>query len=123
MRDGIPHAFPFRLVERREVGDDGARSVVLVTADGAVAAGSAWPVMLVAEALAQSILLVARPEGGGEVRLVALDRVCQFQEVAAGDRLEVEVRSEGTFGSLRRFSCRAVCSGAVVAAADVTVTG
>ncbi len=123
MRDGIPHVFPFRLVERRDGGETGARSVVLVTADGAVTGGAGWPLSLVAEALAQSILLVARPPGGGAVRLVALDRVRQFREVAVGDRLEVEVCEEGTFGSLRRFSCRAVCSGALVAAADVTVTG
>lgn len=102
----------------------GARSVVLTSADGALQTGESWPVTLVAEALAQSILLLAPPpaSAGAEVRLVALDKVRLLREVLAGDRLEVEVVPEGTFGALHRFSCRAVSGGALAATAEVTVS-
>jgi 3-hydroxymyristoyl/3-hydroxydecanoyl-(acyl carrier protein) dehydratase len=97
--------------------------VILTTAGGALQPGESWPVTLVAEALAQSILLVAPPPGGEDVRLVALDKVRQLRQVTAGDRLEVEVAAGGTFGPLHRFSCRALCGGALVATAEITVTG
>ncbi len=97
--------------------------MVEVTVDGALWPGEAWPLTLLVEAMAQAILLVVPRPGGGEVRLVALDRVQQLREVVAGDRLEVAVEAAGSFGPLHRFSCKALCAGALVATAEVTVSG
>ena len=44
-----------------------------------------------------------------------------LQPVAAGDRLEVEVRRSAGYAALQRFDCRAVKAGALAAVAEVTV--
>jgi 3-hydroxymyristoyl/3-hydroxydecanoyl-(acyl carrier protein) dehydratase len=119
----IPHRFPFRLIERVEAGPGSNFAILLTTADGFLTATQPWPVTLVAEALAQAILLVHPPMVPGSLRLVGLDRVSMLEKVAAGDRLEVEVSELGAFGGLRRFSCRALRLGAIAAAAEVTVAG
>jgi 3-hydroxymyristoyl/3-hydroxydecanoyl-(acyl carrier protein) dehydratase len=82
-----------------------------------------WPITLVAEALAQAILLVVEPEGRGTLRLVGLDKVALYQPLEPGDRLEVEVEELGTFGGLRRYLCRGRRGGGLAATAEVTVTG
>lgn len=97
--------------------------MVLATGDSELNRAQAWPVTLVSEALAQSILLVVAPRGERELLLVGLDRVRLLGEVSAGDRLEVAVAEGAAFGGLRRYSCRATVAGALVATADVTVTG
>jgi len=119
---GTPHAFPFRLVERVETVGELRVAVVLSTAAGFLRRNEPWPVTLVAEALAQSILLVDPPEHLERARLAALQNVSLLQEVAAGDRLIVEVVPLGCLGGLRRYGCRATRGGALVALADVTVT-
>jgi len=118
----LPHQFPFRFVERTEKAGDGTVAIVLGTAAGTMTGPGPWPAGLVAEALAQAILLVVRPERVSSLRLVALDRVALFQSVAAGDRLEVAVRELGAFGVLRRFECRATRAGGLAAVAEVTVS-
>ena len=118
----IPHGFPFRLVERVEESPDGRRTVVLGTADGALTGPGPWPVTLVAEALAQAILLVEQPAGLEAPRLVGLDRVVLYQPLEPGDRLEVEVKELGAFGELRRYACRGLRGGGLAATAEVTVS-
>jgi 3-hydroxyacyl-[acyl-carrier-protein] dehydratase len=120
--EAVPHRFPFRLVERVEHCNGGCYAVALATAGGELARSGAWPVTLVAEALAQAILLVAPPPAGGTLRLVGLDGVRSLQPVLPGDRLLVEVQERAAFGALRRFSCRAVRAGALAATAEVTVS-
>ncbi len=117
----LPHKHPFRFVERAGESERGRVAVVLATADGTMTGPGPWPVALVAEALAQAVLLVVRPDRTSALRLVALDRVVVSQPVAAGDRLEVEVREVGAFGDLRRYESRATRGGALAAAAEVTV--
>lgn len=119
--ESIPHAFPCRLVERAEEGTVGKVAVVLGTAGGALTGTGTWPVTLVAEALAQAILLVVRPERQDNLRLIGLDGVRVIQPVSPGDRLEVDVTETGDFGALRRYHCRALRAGGLVAVADVTV--
>lgn len=121
--EAIPHEYPFRLVERVAEVDSSRFGVVLGTANGALTPTGIWPVTLIAEALAQSILLVVRPPSQETLRLVALDRVAVLQPIAAGDRLEVEVRQIAALAPLRRFSCRARRAGALAAVAEVTVSG
>lgn len=77
---------------------------------------------LVAEALAQAVLLAYPPRTTQELRLLGLDDVRVFQVVGTGDRLEVLVEELAAYGVLRRFTCRAVRTGALVAAAVVTVS-
>jgi len=119
--EGIPHEFPCRLVERAEEGRGGRVAVVLGTAGGALTGTGAWPVTLVSEALAQAILLVVRPERQDALRLIGLDGVRVVQQVSPGDRLEVDVAQTGELGSLRKYRCRALRAGGLVAVADVTV--
>ena len=119
----LPHRFPFRLVEQADEGGPERVAIVLGTANGAATGVGAWPATLVVEALAQAILVVARPAGRGTLRLVGLDGVAVFQPLTPGDRLEVEVRELGAFGALRRYRCRGLRGGGLAAVADVTVSG
>jgi len=119
----LPHEHPFRLVERVEEGTRGRYAVVLATAGGTLAGPGGWPVTLVAEALAQAILLVVRPERTDALRLVGLKNVLLYQQLMPGDRLEIEVEELGVFGELRRYACRAYRAGALAAVAEVTVSG
>ena len=118
----IPHRFPFRFVERADDAGPERVAVVLGTANGAVTGVGAWSGTLVAEALAQAILDVTRPESRRTPRLVGLDRVAVFQPLTPGDRLEVEVRELGAFGALRRYRCRGLLGGGLAAVAEVTVS-
>jgi 3-hydroxymyristoyl/3-hydroxydecanoyl-(acyl carrier protein) dehydratase len=119
----IPHEFPLRLVERVEEGPHGRLTVVLATANGALTGPGQWPITLVAEALAQAILLVVQPTRPDAPRLVALDRVVLYQALEPGDRLEIEVEELGAFGELRRYACRGVRGGGLAATAEITVSG
>ncbi|MGV8039969.1 MAG: hypothetical protein AB2L07_07815 [Thermoanaerobaculaceae bacterium] len=118
----VPHAFPFRLIERAERCGERKAVLVLGTSDGFLHRTRPWPVTLVAEALAQSILLADPPPCVDRLRLAGLHNVALHQQVGAGDRLEVEVQPLGVLGELRRYRCRATRAGALVALADVTVT-
>ncbi len=95
--------------------------MVLGTAGGALTGTGPWPVTLVAEALAQAVLLVVRPDRQDTLRLIGLDGVRVVQPVSPGDRLEVDVTETGSFGALRRYHCRALRAGGLVAVADVMV--
>jgi len=122
-REGIPHGFPLRLVEKVERRPDGTIVVALATADGFLAGVRPWPVTLVAEALAQAILLLNPRRDESALRLVGLDAVRLDRTVDAGDRLEIDVRELAAFGRLRRYSCRASSRGTLAAAAEITVAG
>ena len=119
----LPHRFPFRLVESAVPVSGRRVAVALATANGALVPHRPWPVTLVAEALAQAILLVVERPREAPLRLVALDAVTLHQQVGPGDRLEVEVEELGAFGGLRRFACRGRRDGAIAAEAEVTVSG
>jgi 3-hydroxymyristoyl/3-hydroxydecanoyl-(acyl carrier protein) dehydratase len=95
--------------------------LVLASANGFLGRDEPWPITFVAEALAQSILVVFPPRHESEPRLVGLHKVALRRGVVAGDRLEVEVEELGSFGALRKYGCRALCGGALAATAEVTV--
>ena len=122
--DTLPHRFPFRLVDALEAGSDGRSAVVLLSANDILGVNGPWPLTLVVEALAQSILLL---HGDGaalrRVRLVAVHGARMFAPLGAGDRLEVEAEATAAFGPMRRFACRARRGGALAAAAEITVAG
>ncbi len=119
----VPHDHPFRFVERVDPGPRGGVAVALATSGGTLTGASPWPVTLVAEALAQAVLLLARPERIGSLRLVGLGAVKLHQSICPGDRLEVDIEEQGAFGELRRYLCRAHRAGALAATAEVTVSG
>lgn len=120
--EAIPHAFPFRLVERAERVGDKRIGLVLATANGTLARGETWPCTLVAEAVAQALLVTA-PTPSGAPRLVGIDKARMLCPLKAGDRLEVEADEIGAFAGLRRFRCRALAAGALAATIEVTVAG
>ncbi len=121
--DRFPHGYPFRFVERVEPGRGEPRAVVLATAGGTLSGVAPWPVTIAAEALAQAVLLLARPARTASLRLVGLGDVRLHQGIFPGDRLEVEIEEQGKFGELRRYLCRAHRAGALAATAEVTVSG
>lgn len=124
-RDELPHAYPFRFVERTvEVrGPAEGRVRALVTANGRrTEAGEDLPPLTLVEVVAQAALLL---EGGdpGIGRSGFLAGVSDFtfeRTPHSGDLLEVDVRVAGVFGPVVRFEGtvtdaegRRVCSGAV----------
>lgn len=129
----MTHAFPFRLVDRPGPGEPGASDDppgrgcrILLTQGAALLRGRGdYPVLLAVEALAQACLAISQegapegssPEGSppesavGGVRLAGLDRVIFADELEsaplrAGDLLEAEAETVGTFGSLRKVEGR-----------------
>jgi hypothetical protein len=110
-------------VERVEELAGGRRALVLATANAPLVGTAEWPLTLVAEALAQAILLVVKPPPGRALRLAALHRVEIVQPWRAGDRFEVEVERLASFPPLHRYRCRALRAGGLAALAEVTVSG
>ena len=119
----LPHGFPFRLVETAEMVGEKRVAVVLATGGGFLTGVSEWPVTLVAEALAQAILMVVDSPRRAAPRLVAMNEVRLLQPVGPGSRIEVEVKERAVFAPLRRYSCRATRAGALAATAEITVAG
>lgn len=118
----VPHGFPFRLVDRFEGEAIAGRVTISLSTNDFYVRGGYWSAPLLAEALAQGIALAHRLGAGTQARLVSLQGVRLLQNIAAGDRLQVEFREEGRLGNLRRFSCRALRGGALVAEATVSVS-
>lgn len=119
-----PHGFPFRLVDAIELDEGRRRATFLLSSGAFFVQGAAWPITLVAEALAQATLALAgERREDTPPRLIGLDRVRLRQLLRSGDRLRVEVEEEASFGALRRYRCRASRAGALAAEAEVTVSG
>lgn len=114
--DRLPHQPPFRFAER-----EGETVLVLPSAGAAESFPFPVPLTMLTEALAQAILLTDPPAQREGLRLVAIDQASLRQEVSAGERLLVVCRKEASFGKLRRYACRALRGGSLVAEATVTV--
>ena len=123
--EALPHAWPFRFVERtvEKRGPAEGRVRALVTANGRrTEAGEVLPPLTLVEVVAQAALLL---EGGdpGIGRSGFLAGVSGFEferEASSGDLLDVDVRIAGVLGPIVRFEGtvtdgegRRVCSGAV----------
>ncbi len=121
----LPHAYPFRFVERtvEKRGPAEGRVRALVTGNGRrTEAGESLPPLTLVEVVAQAALLL---EGGdpGIGRTGFLAGVSGFEfdrEAESGDLLDVDVRIAGVLGPIVRFegtitdgAGRRVCSGAV----------
>jgi 3-hydroxymyristoyl/3-hydroxydecanoyl-(acyl carrier protein) dehydratase len=124
-REDLPHAYPFRFVERtvEKRGPAEGRVRALVTVDGRrTEGGEGLPPLTLVEVVAQAALLL---EGGdpGIGRSGFLAGVSGFEferSPESGDLLDVDVRIAGVLGPIVRFEGtitdgegRRVCSGAV----------
>lgn len=112
----LPHRPPFRFAESQ-----GDTVVVLPTVGAAESLPFPVPMTVLTEAMAQAILLLDPPEATDRLRLVGVDEAYLKQEVHPGERLEVTCRREGSFGRLRRYACRVLRGGGLVAQAKITV--
>ena len=125
LREDLPHAYPFRFVERtvEKRGPAEGRVRALVTVDGRrTEGGEVLPPLTLVEVVAQAALLL---EGGdpGVGRSGFLAGVSDFsfdRTPRSGDLLEVDVKIAGVLGPIVRFegtvtddAGRRVCSGAV----------
>jgi len=125
VREELPHAYPFRFVERtvEKRGPAEGRVRALVTVDGRrTEGGASLPPTTLVEVVAQAALLL---EGGdpGIGRSGFLAGVSDFafdRTPESGDLLDVDVRIAGVLGPIVRFEGtvtdgegRRVCSGAV----------
>ena len=126
--DSLPHAYPFRFVDRvlRPAGADFSEGSVSVrvSANGRAAMGSEWmsPLLFV-EAIAQSALLL---EGGDAAAgrlgfLASIDNFTFTRVPQAGESLEVQVRLAGRFGAAVKFEGEVRSGGESIARAGVVV--
>ena len=124
-REDLPHAYPFRFVERtvEKRGPAEGRVRALVTVDGRrTEGGEGLPPLTLVEVVAQAALLL---EGGdadiGRSGFLAGVSGFEFERSPeSGDLLDVDVRIAGVLGPIVRFEGtitdgegRRVCSGAV----------
>lgn len=114
--DTLPHQPPFRFAESK-----GEKVMVLPSIAAAESFPFPVPLTMLTEAMAQAILLSDPPEHQEHLRLVAIDHATLKQEVWPGDRLTLACRREAAFGKLRRYACRALRGGSLVAEVTVTV--
>lgn len=121
----LPHAFPFRLVDR---AGDGAGQELSWTLGGALDRGvGAAPAMLAVEMMAQAALVLLSREGGGDADagtpgaglLAGVDGLVLHSVVGAGDRLEADAAVAGRFGRLVKVRARLTREGVVVAEGDL----
>ena len=126
--DSLPHAYPFRFVDRvlRPASPDFSRGrvSVRVSANARAAMGPEWlsPLLFV-EAIAQSALLL---EGGDAARgrqgfLAGIDNFTFTRAPQAGESLEVEVRLAGRFGPAVKFEGEVRSGSESIARAGVVV--
>jgi 3-hydroxyacyl-[acyl-carrier-protein] dehydratase len=92
----LPHAYPFRLVEKR-----GEEVRVVVSADAHWSRGGALPAVLALEILAQAALVQLGGEGDGGRGLLAGVDGAEFRgRLRPGDRLVARTRVAGGFGRM-----------------------
>jgi 3-hydroxymyristoyl/3-hydroxydecanoyl-(acyl carrier protein) dehydratase len=126
--DGLPHAYPFRFVDRvlRPAGPGFSQGQVSVrvAANARGAMGPEWlsPLLFV-EAIAQSALLL---EGGGAESgrqgfLAGIDNFTFTRVPEAGESLEVRVHLAGRFGPAVKFEGEVRSGGESIARAGVIV--
>lgn len=119
----LPHAYPFRLVDR---AGDGAGQPVAWTVGGALDRGAgAAPAMLAVEMMAQAALVLLARGGSGEGPgegaglLAGVDALVLHATIGAGDRLEAHAEVAGRFGRLVKVRARLTRDGAAVAEGDL----
>lgn len=126
----LPHRFPFLLVDRVQelVPGKGGRGIKGISAGELLGPGQAFPGLLILEAGAQLLGLVAGAAGGEPPAEPAVGYLAAIQEfhchraVKAGDLLQVEVELGRRFGPLLQGRVRALVAGELVAEGRLTAT-
>lgn len=131
-----PHRFPFRWIDR-SAAEPGGPPVALLSAGASLPGTSvpSQPLTLLIEMMAQGALVAlagavepgetgAKPPGpnawnGTDVRLAGIDGARYLAPAGPGDRLTVETRVEGRFGTLSKVRCRVERDGETVAEAGL----
>lgn len=124
----LPHVYPFRFVDRvleeRDETFSRGRVGITVTAGQRAAAGESWASpLLLAEAIAQSALLLegGDPEIGRSGFLAGLDNFTASRPPRAGERLSVAVRLAARFGPFVKFSGVVTSEGEEIARGEILV--
>jgi len=122
----LPHAYPFRFVDRILEFRPGERVVALknVTSDEMFAVGYSpdvhdYPPRLILESMAQTAGLLNPADG--VAYLGQLSGVRILRDVVAGDRLRITACDIACLGEIRRVSVFAEVDGVRVAEAEVDV--
>jgi 3-hydroxyacyl-[acyl-carrier-protein] dehydratase len=125
MSTGLPHAYPFVLVDRVEEVEPALRAVARRTISSTDPlldeCGQLSPTLLM-EAIAQcaGVAAAGLAEGSQGV-LVGFDRFRVVGRVAAGDALEIRARVVRRFGALIKARGRVRANGRLRAVAEVTL--
>jgi len=123
--DRLPHAPPFRLLDRVLWLAPGEAVIALkeIAAGDPFADGTGeWPAVLLAEAMAQAAGLAAAPEADGAAAVVAgFDRVRIRGGTRIGDRLLVVARVRRRFGATAMVRCAARTARQRRAAAEIVL--
>jgi 3-hydroxymyristoyl/3-hydroxydecanoyl-(acyl carrier protein) dehydratase len=124
----LPHAYPFRFVETvlepRDADFSRGTVSVSVSANDRAAGGEAWQSpLLLAEAIAQSALLLEGGDAGaGRTGFLAgLDGFEVKRSPRAGEMLEVRVRLSARFGAIVKFDGEVSCGAETLARGSVLV--
>lgn len=124
----LPHADPFRFVDRVTDYEAGVRAVGIRTFlpedpifRGHFPGEPIVPGVLLAEALAQVAGLAI---GSGQRLLLSSIRKMNFPSAAGpGEEITLEASLEGTLGHSYLFACRASVGGRIVASGQITLSG
>ena len=124
----FPHAYPFRFVDRiieAKDADFSKGSVeIRVSGNARAAAGEAWySPLLLAEAIAQSALLLEGGDAGIGRRgfLAGIDAFEAKRPPRAGETLRVDVRLAAKFGAIVRFEGEVTADGEQIARGGILV--
>jgi 3-hydroxymyristoyl/3-hydroxydecanoyl-(acyl carrier protein) dehydratase len=124
----LPHVYPFRFVETvlepRDADFSRGTVSVSVSANDRAAGGEGWQSpLLLAEAIAQSALLLEGGDAGAGRTgfLVGLDGFEVKRPPRAGEMLEVRVRLSARFGAIVKFDGEVSCGAETLARGSVLV--
>lgn len=124
----MPHAYPFRFVDRvvedRDETFSKGRVELAVSAGQWAASGATWgSSFLLAEVIAQSVLLLegGDPEIGKTGFLAGLDNFSAARPPLAGERLTVAVRLTARYGPVVKFAGVVSSAGEEIARGEILV--
>lgn len=119
MRDplgALPHMIPFRaLASIVEVSPERAHGTYLPSAGDALVEGTPLPDVMLFEAMAQLGGAIVFGRDSSPAWLSAIDDATIERGPEPGDRIALEVTLDGSFGTLHRFSGRALQNGLQIA--------
>jgi hypothetical protein len=108
----LPHQIPFRAAAAaRKIDDETVEGAFFCSSSDALARAFDPPASLVVEAMAQIAGSLVFTEPGAHGYLSAIDDFTIDRPLRQGDRLELRVRLDASFGGIWRFSGAAFIDG------------